>query len=408
MKALFNKIRLKYLVATKSFDYTIDFNQRIYKRYLNYDKILHYRDGYPVYSLSTPAMYSKPAANFFAQTLFRSIQNKNLPNMISYAINDVCNAMCAHCSFFTGVDDKSKKVLTLSQAQKLMRDAQELGVSVINFVGGEPLLRDDFPEILQSIDKDLSTALMFTNGFFLEEKAKELKKSGLDSVYVSIDSADAKKHDAFRGKKGLFERAMKGLEKAKSVGLSVGISCTLTPESYKNGELEKMMKLGKEVGVHEIVFFDAMPTGRYKYRKDLVDNPDWVENVITDSKKYNADKSYPGALVWAYATSHRSVGCSCGTSYFYISPYGEVMSCDFNHANFGNVLKTPLYKLWDDLTSKKDFNCAKWGGCKIKDSTFRNKKTVSTGAHILDAVVKNRNGNAQKKRQFPQQQYERS
>jgi hypothetical protein len=56
-----------------------------------------------------------------------------------------------------------------------------------------------------------------------------------------------------------------------------------------------------------------------------------------------------------------------------------MMSCDFNHAKFGNVLEEPLYKVWDNLTSKKDFNCAKWGGCKIKDSKFREKDTVSTG-----------------------------
>lgn len=392
MRAWLNKVRLKWIVATKSFDYTIDFYERIYKRYLNHNKIIHYRDGFPVYSLSTPAMYSKPAANLFSQTIFRSIQNKNLPNMMSFAIDDICNALCQHCSFFEGVEDKSRKVLTLEQCQKVVRGAQALGVSVINFVGGEPLLREDLTDILKSVDKTLSTTLIFTNGSLLEERADSLKKAGLDSVFVSIDAADPKKHDSFRGKKGLFAKAIKGIAKAKEVGLSVGISCTLTPDSFAEGELDKITSLGKQLDVHEIVIFDAMPTGRYKYRKDLIDNNNWVEDVIKKTDRYNSDQTFPGVLVWGYATSYRSVGCACGTSYFYISPYGDIMSCDFNHKAFGNVLEKPMHELWDTLSTSKDFSCAKWGGCKIKDSRYRSKGTVSAGSHILDRLGKASNG----------------
>ncbi|MEX0616428.1 MAG: radical SAM protein [Candidatus Woykebacteria bacterium] len=404
MNSLFNKVKLKWFLATKTLGYTSDYLDQIYKIYLNHNKVIHWRDGKPVYSLSTPSLYSKPAANFFARQLYRTIQNKNLPNMMSYAINDICNAHCEHCSFFTAVEDRSRKVLTLEEAKKLIKDAQELGVSVMNFVGGEPLLREDLPKIIDSVNKDLSTTLMFTNGILLAKKAKTLRNAGLDSVYVSIDSADSKKHDLFRGREGIFKEAMKGLEKAKELGFSVGISTTLTPESFAEGEMEKILDLAKKMGIHEVVIFDAMPTGRYKFRKDLIDNENWVEEIINRSVKYNKDESYPGVIVWAYASSHRSVGCSCGTSYFYLSPYGDVMSCDFNHATFGNAIEEPLYRVWDRLTSTEGFTCAKWGGCKIKDSEFREKDAVSPGEHILDKVLAQKqasNGNGRKPSRIP-------
>jgi MoaA/NifB/PqqE/SkfB family radical SAM enzyme len=381
-QSLIEKIKLQSFIARRGFGYNYDMLETIYKIYVGHNKVIHYRNGYPVYSLSTPALFSKPMANFMARSFYKGIQNKNLPNLMSFAVNDLCNAGCEHCSFYEGVDDETREEMTLDQCKSVVAQAQEIGVSIINIVGGEPLLRRDLPEILKSIDKNLTTVTLFTNGWLLKRKIKELKEAGLDSVYISLDAADAATHDKFRKLPGLFDRALQGIAEAKNLGMSCGISTTMTPESYKAGELDKIIELGKTLGVHEILIFDAQPTGRYKDRKDLIDNNEWVEEMISHVKKYNNDLSYPGIVPFAYFTSHRSVGCSCGTSYFYMSPYGDLMSCDFNHAIFGNVLKEPLYKLWDRITNDPDFRQAKWGGCKIKSSDSR------TSANVLSSVDK--------------------
>lgn len=361
---------LKWFLLKRTIGYSEDYIKILYSIYLGHNKVIHIRNGYPVYSLSTPALYSKPMANFMARSIFRGIQNKNLPNLVSFAVNDLCNVGCEHCSFFHGVHNPKKKVLTLKQAQSVIAEVQELGASVINIVGGEPLLREDLPELIKSIDKNLSTVSLFTNGWHLEEKIEELKNNGLDSVYISIDAANSKQHDFFRKKKGLFDKAVKGIQKAKTLGLSTGISTTMTPESYNSGELQKMIKLAEKIGVHELLVFDAMPSGRYKHRKDLIDNHNWIEKMIMEIRDYNtSNPDGPGIVSFAYFTSHRSVGCSCGTSYCYISPYGELMSCDFHHESFGSIIERPFYKVWDELTSKTEYCSSKWGGCKIKDSS---------------------------------------
>jgi MoaA/NifB/PqqE/SkfB family radical SAM enzyme len=379
MNSLLTNLRLKWFTATRALNYSTDFVTILYRIYLNHNKIIHFRKGYPVFSLSTPALFSKPSANFISRALYKTIQNKNLPNMMSFAVNDVCNATCEHCSFFSAVEEANRSILTLKQSQRLIQDAQDLGVSVINFVGGEPLMREDLPDIISSVNKDLATTVLFTNGWNLYERATELKKAGLDSIYISIDAATPEKHDTFRKKQGLFNKAIQGIRKAKQLGFSCGISTTMTPESYEDGELDRIVELGKQIGIHEILVFDALPSGRYQERLDLVDNQDWVESMIHSAKKYNLDNSYPGVVFFAYFSSYRSVGCSCGTSYFYTSPYGDIMSCDFNHAKFGNILQEPLWKIWDRLTTLPEFCQAKWGGCKIKDSQYREKEVVSGG-----------------------------
>lgn len=372
-------LRLKWAFSTKGLPYSTAIIERIYRIYLNHNKVIHFRDGYPVFSLSTPAAFSKPAANFLARSLYRTIQNRNVPNLMSYAVNDVCNATCGFCSFFEGVEDSSRSVLTLDQSKQMIAEAQELGVSVINFVGGEPLMRSDLAEIIRAVDKDLSTTLLFTNGWLLESKVRALKEAGLDSVYISLDFANAEEHDLVRGIPGLFRQAIKGIRKAKALGLSTGISCCITPETFKRGVLDEIVDLGRQIGIHEVLVFDSLPTGRCKNREDLVDNAGWVEAMIASIKPYNESAAYPGVVAYSYMTSHRSVGCSCGTSYFYVSPYGDIMSCDFNHVRFGNVLERPLYEIWDSMTNTPGFESAKWGGCKIKDSQFREMETVSPG-----------------------------
>ena len=377
--SVIEKLRLKWFLATRSLSYVESFNDILYRVYLNHNKVIHYRRGKPVYSLSTPAVYSKPSANFVARTLYRSVQNRNLPNLMSFAVNDDCDAACEHCSFFTAVEEKGRSVLTLEESKRVICEAQELGVSVLNFVGGEPLLRDDLPEIINSVDKDLSTTVLFTNGSCLEERAQDLWKAGLDSVYVSIDASEAEAHDAFRRSSGLFEKALRGIDACRRIGFSTGISVTMTPEAWRAGELEKIIELARDCGVHEVLVFDALPAGRYKGRDDLIDNEGWVDTMIRSVEGFNRDTNYPGVTFFSYMTSHRSVGCNCGTSYFYVSPYGDMMSCDFNSTKFGNVIEEPLWKVWERLSTNPSFFQAKWGGCKVKDSEFRELEEVQSG-----------------------------
>ena len=224
--AQLRKLRLSWFLLSHGLGSAHDFVDVLYRIYLNHSKIIHFRDGFPVYSLSTPALFSRPAHHFIARTLYRGIQNRNIPNLMSLAVTDGCNARCSHCSFYEGVEEPGRPLLSLEQTRDLIRQAQELGVSIINLVGGEPLQRPDLSEIIRSVNKDLSTVLLFTNGWHLAEQAVALRRAGLDSVYVSLDAADAARHDQRRGLPGLFDQALEGLRAARRQGLSVVISAT--------------------------------------------------------------------------------------------------------------------------------------------------------------------------------------
>ena len=56
-------------------------------------------------------------------------------------------------------------------------------MSILNLVGGEPLLRSDLPEIIASVDKSRSTVVLLTNGWHLAERAPELGRAGTPGVF---------------------------------------------------------------------------------------------------------------------------------------------------------------------------------------------------------------------------------
>lgn len=363
----FNKIKFKYTIVKNGLGFSLEILEGIYETYLNHKKIIHFRDGFPVYSMSIPALFSKPSIKLFSRLSFRLVSNRSLPILMSIAVSDICNADCYHCSYFNGMHHEDKKKLDFEELKDLIHQGQELGASVLNFVGGEPLLRKNICEIIKCVDKNLSSTVIFTNGWALKEKANSLRGAGLDGVYVSIDSSDKNIHDKLRNTPGIFEKALSGIEAALKTGMTVGISCCLSKEAYLRGDFDKIVELGKKLKIHEIIVFDQIPCGKLKNCKNQLKDNSWIDNLITTSKKYNENDKYPGILVYSYTTSYKSTGCAGGKNYLYIAPHGDVCACDFNSKSYGNVKESPLHKIWEKMSSEKEENYSKWCSCMLRE-----------------------------------------
>lgn len=72
---------------------------------------------------------------------------------------------------------------------RIVQAACRQGVTKVRITGGEPLLRSDISELIESIKgfgiRDLAIT---TNGMELAKKAGSLKKAGLDRVNISMDT----------------------------------------------------------------------------------------------------------------------------------------------------------------------------------------------------------------------------
>ena len=73
--------------------------------------------------------------------------------------------------------------------------AIELGVEKIRLTGGEPLVRQDLPLLIEKLAalEGLHDICLTTNGALLGERVQALKQAGLRRVNISIDTLDAEK-----------------------------------------------------------------------------------------------------------------------------------------------------------------------------------------------------------------------
>jgi cyclic pyranopterin phosphate synthase len=107
------------------------------------------------------------------------------------SVTDRCNFRCQYCMPAEGLPwlDRSE-ILTFEEIDRLVALFVSMGVADIRLTGGEPLVRRDFPllvEMLGQIDglRDLS---LTTNGYLLERLAGDLAAAGLRRINVSLDS----------------------------------------------------------------------------------------------------------------------------------------------------------------------------------------------------------------------------
>lgn len=128
----------------------------------------------------------------------------------------------------------------------LFKNLKIKGVKTVNFTGGEPLLREDLPELLQEAKRWNFTTQLTTNGILYEEKA-ELLNGLIDRLYFSLDYPVAEEHDRSRGV-DCYTEVIKGIRLSRELGQKPIISFTMTRDSVRF--LPEMAELAEKLGVY--------------------------------------------------------------------------------------------------------------------------------------------------------------
>ena len=350
-----------------------------------------------------------PAVRRGLELVFRSLleygvtvpQKLAAPFLIVWNFTNACNLRCKHCYQSAG-PKPSPSELSFEEKLRVVEQIDEMGIPALALSGGEPTIHPDFLPIVREGARRGIYMAVATNGIrFADEKfAREAIEAGLRYVEVSLDSVDPRRHDEFRGVKGAWELTVKGIENVVRLGgrrVSTGIAATLTKLNLD--EIEDMVRLGEELNVTRVIFFNFIPTGRGREARELDLTPEEREEALrriyreSVRSKVQVVSTAPQLSRVSWQASHgedvlpthftvprsktlRAVaefigGCGAGRIYMAIQPDGVVTPCVFLPIPVGNLRRDRLEDIWkknkviNDLKNK-DLLKPRCGECEYR------------------------------------------
>jgi len=177
-------------------------------------------------------------------------------------VTEGCNCACRHCWIISSEQGRKRgQVISPDLLNAAIEEAKPLGLSSIKWTGGEPTFHPDFPALLAIQKKHGLSGIMESNGMKITPAlARTLKESGVTFVSVSLDGAGPATHDAIRGVKGAYRRAMKGICNLTEAGLSTQIILTLMRANVD--ELQGLLDLAASLGADSVKLNIVQPTLR--------------------------------------------------------------------------------------------------------------------------------------------------
>ena len=151
----------------------------------------------------------------------------NHPVLANYYVTYRCNASCAFCDIW----EKPSPYVRLEDVERNLLDLKKLGVKVIDFTGGEPLLHRQLPDMLR-LAKTMGFITTITTNTLLYPKLAEQLRGTIDMLHFSLDSPDKAKHDASR-KVACFDFLQDSIQIAKKLGERPDILFTVFPHNLQ-------------------------------------------------------------------------------------------------------------------------------------------------------------------------------
>ena len=253
--------------------------------------------------------------------LFRGISKQGLmtikigiPIYVVFDVTSKCNLKCIHCYSL-----EQNEGLTTNEVYHIVDMLYEAGVGMIDFGGGEPLLRKDIFDILSySKDLGLYTSLS-TNGTLLDnDSIKRLKALDIDHVCISLDGAKPETHDHIRNKKGTYKKTIEGIKNCVTAGINTQISTVFMRSNID--ELADLHNLLESLNVDGWYVYDFIPAGRGKEIQDEVLGPKQRGQLFTKLQEL-APSSRISIKPSPYLLT---VNSACGTDTYFYRTYGKL------------------------------------------------------------------------------------
>lgn len=194
------------------------------------------------------------------------------------SVTDRCNFRCTYCMPKEVFGDdyaflQKSALLTFEELERLAMIFTDLGVQKIRITGGEPLLRPNIHQLIETLHtiggvKDIA---LTTNGLLLKKYAHKLKQAGLQRINISLDALNDDLFGKMNGRGIKPAIILENIQVAQDLGFQMKVNMVV--EKNKNEqEIVGMATYFKQRGI-PLRFIEFMDVGN---------NNEWtLDKVVT-------------------------------------------------------------------------------------------------------------------------------
>jgi radical SAM protein with 4Fe4S-binding SPASM domain len=244
--------------------------------------------------------------------------------------------------------------LTTARVKKIIRIFKyRAGIPFFSFTGGEPLLRPDLERLIRYAVRLGLRVNLITNGTLADRRrARALRKSGLTTAQVSVESPLPDIHDTLTGIPGSFSKTIEGIRNLTAAGISVQTNTTLNRINARS--IEGLPGFLKQLGIRRFSMNLYIPTGNRQARDELffayADTGTIIEQVKKQARPLGLTFYWYSPLPHCYynplAAGLGNKSCAAMDGLLSVSPAGDVLPCSSYHSPMGNLLRRDFNEIW--------------------------------------------------------------
>jgi radical SAM protein len=301
------------------------------------------------------------------------------PFTIAWEVTRACAYACVHCRA-DAQHQPAPDELSSEEGYRLIDRLAEFGSPILVFTGGDPMMRRDlFDLVAYATQKGLRCSLTPTaTALPTQERLQKAREAGIRRIALSLDAPRPQVHDDFRQVQGSWERTLRILHNAQSVGLSAQVNTTVT--RYNLDFLPEMVPFIESVQAVQWSLFFLVPTGRAQsewmispeqheqvfnwlydlskrapfdikataapmYRRVAIERKKAEMNASNDAAGKNL--AFQGAgFQYADGLNRPVRGVNDGNGFLFISHRGEIMPSGFLPISAGNVRQDDIVQVY--------------------------------------------------------------
>lgn len=277
------------------------------------------------------------------------------PKEICIIVTYRCNAKCNMCDVWN-YPTRAGEEITTEDIGKLPS-----GLRFINITGGEPFIRRDLAEIIETIRPKTERIVISNNGYFTERIVELCKKYPDLGIRISTEGLQ-KTNDEIRKIPNGFDRTMRTLLTLRRMGIK-DIGFGMTVQDVNCNDLLPLYELSDALGYE---FATATLHNSHYFHKldNKIDDKDMVcgefSKLIGELLKSKSMKKWfrayfnYGLMNYIYG-GKRFLPCEMGTESCFIDPSGDILACNGMDVKIpmGNIREKSFEDIWNSEQANK-------------------------------------------------------